>query len=1165
MALNIEKRGAVMASPWRQRRNKLFQSVFQTDVPHPQSTPRTSSPSTSVSSINTTSNAAARFADQGQPLGGSAASNLGDSFLFVQQQSQPEVPAPQRHQRGKGEYGYGHHYDQGQGYRGYTALGGDADAPSSSATLRDITPEPLFQRTAASASASAAAIVAGTTAAAPPQYPPSSSLATTAAVSDDQRTYDRAWQVVTTHLAMQSPAADTTAAAPASQRTSLKRSTEAQFLDALSLVTNAKTLLPRAVQTGNIVAWHTQQVRAHFAQHVVPLLKGCLEGEDTFARHSGAAATTAVGGSGTSAGKKARATGGPYERHMFIVKETIHILEEALQLYFTGHNELLAGLDRVSSLSQASSIDTVVDTDSLNARFRRDVHALVTNSASEALMKSIEIVLTRLASTILIAPGARGHGNLPVPPHHGDVGLLKARDDIVNLVAQLHNVGLTGERFEVLFGEVMNKMMSRWVTQGYAGIWTASSSPNTARSFSQAINSVSRVVTHPATSLCIRSLNNWVENHFAQLSVQVLSFIGAAPMSLSDLKTSQSLALGRLAALRIDELFDIVLAWPRANGALEDLRATIMTPARRQDLAVKFSRALQKRLLHPGCSTLEILRTYIAIINTLHAIDHSKVLLSKVEPALQLYLCQRDDAVRVVVSGLLASADDIREAIKAGGALQRPTSGTGLGGGGVSGAFTTPNMQDRSTTPTRTSRRRRDSASSVVKERPALASQPSRKVNKLVELAQLLNDPSQSRRPAAVEDDHELDWDDMNWVPDPVDAGDNYKRPKNVDVIGTLISALGSEDVFIKEFAAVVAERLLGEPSRFDQELRVLDLLKRRFGEPALQNCDVMIRDVQDSQRLDEAIRKTKEPQLPMMSPRRPRNNMMVTPDRGAGGSGRKRSIRQPWEEEADDEDTKYHARILSRLFWPNLDREHFLLPPPIVEQQKEYEQGYESLKSGRKLTWLNQLGQTRVELELRDRTVTVDCSPAEATVIYAFQGPDTDGEYEDGYDHEEEEEPVKKAVEDLYMDLQMDEDLITAACEFWVGKGVLRKVSGENGGEYVVVESLGGGGAAAPTGAPQEEQPQEEEQEAAGPSKAAAPALSAKEKERREMYWRYIQGMLTNASATMPLGQMAMMMKMLIADGFPWSNEELQEFLGEKVAAGEMEVVGGKYKLVKK
>ena len=50
-----------------------------------------------------------------------------------------------------------------------------------------------------------------------------------------------------------------------------------------------------------------------------------------------------------------------------------------------------------------------------------------------------------------------------------------------------------------------------------------------------------------------------------------------------------------------------------------------------------------------------------------------------------------------------------------------------------------------------------------------------------------------------------------------------------------------------------------------------------------------------------------------------------------------------------------------------------------------------------------------------------------------------------------------------------------------------------------------------------------------------------------------------------MPLGQIAMMMKMLMPDGCPWSNEELQEFLGEKITEGELELVGGKYRLIKK
>jgi anaphase-promoting complex subunit 2 len=78
-------------------------------------------------------------------------------------------------------------------------------------------------------------------------------------------------------------------------------------------------------------------------------------------------------------------------------------------------------------------------------------------------------------------------------------------------------------------------------------------------------------------------------------------------------------------------------------------------------------------------------------------------------------------------------------------------------------------------------------------------------------------------------------------------------------------------------------------------------------------------------------------------------------------------------------------------------------------------------------------------------------------------------------------------------------------------------------------------------------------------------PKIDSKEQERRTVYWQFIVGMLTNSAPTMPLGQMLMMMKMLIPDGCSWTNEELQEFLAEKVAENKLELAGGKYRLPKK
>ena len=961
-----------------------------------------------------------------------------------------------------------------------------------------------------------------------------------------------------------------------------------EFYDALDLLIHARRRLPLATQTEDIVAWNTQQVRSHFVHHVIPLLSDCadeqadhdLVGVD--AHDDDEDDDEDVMNSDTS--RKRMRKGDYYERHMIIVMSSIRTLEAALRLYSHGLRMLIKGFSR-TVYEDDDTEDMLVDPEVLATRFRHDIHALVGNSASEGLMKSLRIVLARLVGTILGMPSeednkdANSPGTVrPAPPSDDDLKALAARQRLHELVEQLHDVGLAGERFQVLFAKIMDWMMSAFVSGAYAGLWTAPSE-TPALSFSETI---SRATNSSTTSHCISSLSDWVENHFARLSIEVLSRISpvsssSSPdpvMTLSDANTYQSLALGRLAALRIAELYDIALAWPSSKGALDDLRATITTTARRLQLTTSFSRVLQSRLLHHGRSTLEILQTYIAIIRTLHALDHSKVLLGHVEPSLRLYLCQREDAVRIVVTGMLASPEEIRAARLAKDQRQQQQH-QGLEGSnrdvkgkqtGRRGGFRTPVTPSVPVmTPTANPRRlRRDSTPEpLIDETQAATTGPA----KLVELAVILNETSRNRQARAAAaatpgaDDEELDWNDMSWVPDPVDAGANYKRPKSEDVIGTLISALGSEDVFIKEFASVLADRLLGDPTRFDQELRVLDLLKRRFGEAALQNCDVMIRDVQDSRRVDAAIQKGET----MERQERPQQRGgqaagagagMFTPTGPAGGGMRHQQHQnQPSVAAAAAEKTEYHARILSRLFWPALEREHFLLPQPIVEQQARYEQGYEGLKSNRKLTWLNQLGQAHVELELADRDISVDCTTVEATVIYAFQPAPGGGE----------DQPARRSIDELYMELQMDEDLIAAALSFWESKQVLRRVPHESG-VYVVVEKL----------ADLEHVAEEEEEEegkaedtAAAAAAAAEPAIkggmSAKEMERRAMYWQYVRGMLTNARASMPLAQMAMMMKMLIADGFPWSNEELQEFLAEKIAEGELEVVGGKYKLVKK
>ncbi|KAB5581086.1 hypothetical protein GE09DRAFT_1084968 [Coniochaeta sp. 2T2.1] len=1075
---------AVAASRWKTRRRRVHQSVFQTDItqPTPYSTP------------------SVRFTEHGQQFGGhlplsDLSHQLHQASHALASSSPGAAPDPLQQPLPRQR---------------------DIAAPSGNQYYPEVGASSYTPAVAASLSS-------------PPPPPPPTGHHHLGDAAEHQMRYDRAWHVVTSRIAL--PASATAedsfgTLAPESQYSQRQGggSSEAEFYEALRLVVNAASVLPRAAHTEDILFWHTQQVRTHFAQHVLPLLSACAEGllgEEDLRDPTGR---------------------GSYEKHMIIVMSSVRTLEAAMRLYSYGMQLLVRGIQRVQS---ADKENTAAYPELIAARFRRDVHALVSNSASPQLMRSLRVVLVQLVGTTLGVPAQKHEKKdgdaaaaRPAPPTEDDLNSLAARKRLLELLEPLYSVGLAGERFQILFAEVMDAMMSDFVRGAYAGVWAA---PSEQHGLVRSASITGWQATTPsASSPCITSLCNWVENHYARLAIEVLSRITddltQSPVTLSDVKTYQSLALGRLAALRISELFDIVLAWPTSRGALDDLRAAITTPARRLQLTDSFNLELQRRLLHPGRSTLEILQTYIAMIRTFHALDHSKVLLSRVSPSLQLYLCGREDAVRIVVTGLLASPEEIRAAKQERAATEekegiasgsKPARKTPRIPKTPGGPFMTPALPPRKMLgPRKTQTPVRDVPSTPGSEAGASHS------TKLVELAILMTDPVQSRRAGGADEDADLDWNDMSWVPDPIDAGANYKRPRSEDVIGTLISALGSQDTFIREFQVIVAERLLSDQPRFDQEVRVLNLLKKRFGEAALQNSDVMIKDIQDSQKLDGAILKEQGGNAAGQPAATPVRATPTHPRTRRGGAS------------SPQTEAPYHARILSRLFWPSLEREHFLLPDPITEQQKHYEQGYEHLKASRKLTWLNQLGQATVELELQDRTVSVDCKTYEATVIYAFQSPDSS--------------PARRTVSELEEQLQMDDDLITSALTFWVSKGVLIR----RGDNYIVLETASSSTSAqfpSSSAPPSPEQPTSES--------AAPPDVQIDEKEtaRRAMYWQYIRGMLTNASATMPLGQMAMMMKMLIAEGFPWSNEELQEFLGEKVAEGELEIVGGKYRLVRK
>lgn len=107
------------------------------------------------------------------------------------------------------------------------------------------------------------------------------------------------------------------------------------------------------------------------------------------------------------------------------------------------------------------------------------------------------------------------------------------------------------------------------------------------------------------------------------------------------------------------------------------------------------------------------------------------------------------------------------------------------------------------------------------------------------------------------------DFNDPKWEPEPADAAPEFRSGKTSDIVSTLVSIFGTKEVIVKELQNYLAGRLL-QVKDYDvvHEVRTIELLKLRFGESALAGCDVMVKDVADSKRIDGHVQEEKKVSL---------------------------------------------------------------------------------------------------------------------------------------------------------------------------------------------------------------------------------------------------------------------------------------------------------------
>nr|CDJ96278.1 Cullin domain containing protein [Haemonchus contortus] len=353
-----------------------------------------------------------------------------------------------------------------------------------------------------------------------------------------------------------------------------------------------------------------------------------------------------------------------------------------------------------------------------------------------------------------------------------------------------------------------------------------------------------------------------------------------------DLSTIQDLGKNALMKAIIDRLTDsiydmAVVNFPKSYPTLSTLRKCMISIQEygREKLVNTLINDVETQLLHIAVDTPAILNGYSLCVESLRELDPSCVIMHRVCKVIKEYLKGRPDTVRQIINYI-------------------------------------------------TSEKRDD-----------LAAHLANRCGTIVDEDELTG-ANDDFLPEAM---NLSQW--RHWMPDPIDVGpgESGRFRQAADVFNMLVSVYGSKEMFVKEYRQLLAERLTSSNTKDPIfERRYLDLLKLRFNEGELQQCEVMLKDIRDSQRIDRTA------------------------------LGRKC--------------VPVSACVISSHFWPKINSETVPEFPPVLEEALvEYEKSFMDHKESRRLQWLRAVGCVEVTLKLGDVEVDKVVPNPIAAVLYLY------------------------------------------------------------------------------------------------------------------------------------------------------------------------------------
>lgn len=394
---------------------------------------------------------------------------------------------------------------------------------------------------------------------------------------------------------------------------------------------------------------------------------------------------------------------------------------------------------------------------------------------------------------------------------------------------------------------------------------------------------------------------------------------------------------------------------------------------------------------------------------------------------------------------------------------------------------------------------------------------------------------------AQLDSDDEGDAPDYDWSPPPSlfkqrgTMGYVSQSGGTGDILSMLVGIYGSKELFVNEYRGMLADKLLANLDfDTDKEVHNLELLKLRFGELSMRQCEIMIKDIDDSKRINSNIRET------IVDKKKKRKEDQQK---------KKRKKTQQPPEPAEVDDPVVDCAIVSHIFWPALQKEQFKNHPRIQSQLDEFSLEYAAFKNPRRLIWHQMLGTVQIELEVVDEDgggshmQEFTCSTLHATLISHF------------------EDKQQWTLKDLATETGLSEEIVRKKMGYWINN---RVVKGRSGGATVAKYELTSVDELADT-----------EHDSAADSDyyeddGEDQALSARAQQAEEMqvYESYIFGMLTNLGQ-LPLDRIHNNLKMFASGSdhkYDKSARQLSSFLQKLCKEERLECGGdGMYRVLKK